>query len=394
MDFLDSKKDAKRCKIFSCIKCAFNTSNLFNYNKHLSTRKHLLDLLDLLDSNKNAKDATSISTVENETDAKNAKYAKDAKNIKDAKDAKDATSIIAAKDAKDATSIIASKNIKDAKDAKLKCELCFREYQTSGGLRKHKLICNKQTCQKVNETETIIESQNIVIPQNVLSNDSHMNDRYTNDPMMYKLFNDMFESNKEFKQIIMEQQAKMMEMASKTTINNSNSHNKTNITVNMFLNEQCKDAMTINKFLKSINPSMDQLMHMTNEGNREGLIQIMNDSLCSMKITERPIHCTDMNRNITWVKQDDGWLKEYKQESMKRICLHINHACEKKIIKIVDDDPEYTIPRSEKHEHFLKMLAEANGGAGCKEHINAASAINIIKDRIFLGKDEIQKAIC
>ena len=210
-----------------------------------------------------------------------------------------------------------------------------------------------------------------------------------------ELITTLYDSNREFKQIILEQQAKMMEMASKPTINNTNSNNnnKTNITVNMFLNEHCKDAMTINNFLKSINPSMDQLMHMTTRGNREGLIQIMNDSLCSMKITERPIHCTDMNRNVTWVKQDEGWSKEYEQESMKRICLHINHACEKKIIKIVEDDPEYTIPRSEKHEQFLKMLIEANGGAGFKGHINAASAINTIKDRIFLGKDEIRNAI-
>jgi hypothetical protein len=210
-----------------------------------------------------------------------------------------------------------------------------------------------------------------------------------------ELITTLYDSNRELKQIILEQQAKMMELASKPTINNTNSNNnnKTNITVNMFLNEHCKDAMTINTFLKSINPSMDQLMYMTTRGNKEGLIQIMNDTLCSMKITERPIHCTDMNRIVTWVKQDEGWSKEYEQESMKRICLHINHACEKQIIKIVDDDPEYTIPRSEKHEQFLKMLIEANGGAGFKGHINAASAINTIKDKIFLGKDEIRNAI-
>jgi hypothetical protein len=39
------------------------------------------------------------------------------------------------------------------------------------------------------------------------------------------------------------------------------------------------------------------------------------------------------------------------------------------------------------------MLIEANGGAGFKGHINAAAAINTIKDKIFLGKDEIRNAI-
>ena len=30
----------KNAKIFCCEKCAFNTSNKFNYLKHLDTRKH------------------------------------------------------------------------------------------------------------------------------------------------------------------------------------------------------------------------------------------------------------------------------------------------------------------------------------------------------------------
>ena len=348
---MDNEKTAKNGRIYNCEKCNFICSQRSDFDRHLSTRKH--------------------------------------------------------------------KRITQDNKKTYIC-LCGNAYIYASGLSKHKNSC----CIQI-KSNTIEDSSNEIL----WTIDPSSNKVKLNEKMMFQLFKEMMESNnelittmaesnnelittmaesnqeviatlsesnKEFKQIILEQQAKMMEMASKPTINNTNSNNnnKTNITVNMFLNEQCKDAMTINNFLKSINPSMDQLMYMTTRGNKEGLIQIMNDTLCSMKITERPIHCTDMNRNVTWVKQDEGWSKEYEQESMKRICLHINHACEKKIIKIVEDDPEYTIPRSEKHEQFLKMLAEANGGAGFKEHINAAAAINTIKDRIFLGKDEIQKAIC
>jgi len=204
----------------------------------------------------------------------------------------------------------------------------------------------------------------------------------------------MSESNKEFKQLILDQQSTILELANKPIINNNtNIHNKTNITVNMFLNDQCKDAMTFNNFIKTINPSIEQIMYMTNNGNRDGLIQIMSDAFSSLKITERPIHCTDLKRNLTWVKTDDGWLKELEQESMKRLCNIINNLCTNKIIEISNLDPEYKIKRSDKHELFLKMLMESTGGSGSKEHPNTAYAINHMKDKLFLGKNEIQNAI-
>ena len=201
-------------------------------------------------------------------------------------------------------------------------------------------------------------------------------------------------SNNELKQIILEQQSQILELASKPTVNNTQINKTKNvITVNMFLTDYCKNAMTLNTFIKSINPSTEQIMYMTNKGNREGLIQIMKHSLCSMKITERPIHFTDIKRNTNWVKNDDGWIKEPEQDSMMRLCKNINRSCSKKILEIIDEDKEYLVHRSEKHELFLKMVMEANGGAKSQEDVNATFAINTVKDHLYLGKDEIQNAI-
>jgi hypothetical protein len=255
----------------------------------------------------------------------------------------------------------------------------------------------------MNSCKENIELQNVIVqidPTEIpWSIDPSSNEIKINEYMLYKLFKEMMESNnettQELKQIILEQQSTILELANKPTINNTNtnSHNKTNITVNMFLNEQCKDAMTINNFIKTINPSLEQIMYMTNHGNRDGLIQIMSDAFSSLKITERPIHCTDLKRNLTWVKTDDGWSKELEQESMKRLCNIINNLCTNKIIEITNLDPEYKIKRSDKHEMFLKMLMESTGGSGAKEQPNTASAINHMKDKLFLGKNEIQTAI-
>jgi hypothetical protein len=333
---MDNEKSKKVAK-YNCELCCYITNNITDYNKHLSTAKH------------------KRITINNK-----------------------------------------------------KSHICFcgKSYIYASGLSKHKHSCisnTKPIFTPMNSCKENIELQNVIVqidPTEIpWSIDPSSNEIKINEYMLYKLFKEMMESNnettQELKQIILEQQSTILELANKPTINNTNtnSHNKTNITVNMFLNEQCKDAMTINNFIKTINPSLEQIMYMTNHGNRDGLIQIMSDAFSSLKITERPIHCTDLKRNLTWVKTDDGWSKELEQESMKRLCNIINNLCTNKIIEITNLDPEYKIKRSDKHEMFLKMLMESTGGSGAKEQPNTASAINHMKDKLFLGKNEIQTAI-
>ena len=340
---MDNKKSLKVAK-YNCELCGYITNNITDYNKHLSTAKH------------------ARITMDNK-----------------------------------------------------KSHICFcgKPYLYASGLSKHKNICftyQKHKYNTQNEPENVFiqfDSEQQTYPINNIvdysneaswSIDPSSNEIQLNQNMMYKLFKELMESNnesnKEFKQIILEQQTKILELASKPTVNNTQI-NKTNnnITVNMFLTDYCKNAMTLKSFIKSINPSTDQIMYMTNKGNREGLIQIMKHSLCSMKITERPIHFTDIKRNTNWVKNDDGWIKEPEQDSMMRLCKNINRSCSKKILEIIDEDKEFLVHRSEKHELFLKMVMEANGGAKSQEDVNATFAINTIKDCLYLGKDEIQNAI-
>jgi hypothetical protein len=67
-----------------------------------------------------------------------------------------------------------------------------------------------------------------------------------------------------------------------TTINNTNtntnSHNKT-FNLNFFLNEQCKDAMNINDFIKSIKIEVSDLERLGKEGYVEGFSRIILEKL-------------------------------------------------------------------------------------------------------------------
>jgi hypothetical protein len=84
-----------------------------------------------------------------------------------------------------------------------------------------------------------------------------------------------------------------------TTINNTNSHNKT-FNLQFFLNETCKDAMNIMDFVDSIKLTLSDLEKVGKIGYVEGISNIITTNLKALDITQRPIHCTDTKREILY----------------------------------------------------------------------------------------------
>ena len=88
---------------------------------------------------------------------------------------------------------------------------------------------------------------------------------------------------------------------------NSNTFN-----INMFLNEQCKDAMNMTDFIESIQLSLEDMKHYGDKGQTNGMANILIDKLNTMEIVKRPVHCSDIKKEIIYVKDDDKWEKEEK----------------------------------------------------------------------------------
>lgn len=82
-----------------------------------------------------------------------------------------------------------------------------------------------------------------------------------------------------------------------------------NITINVFLNEHCKDAMNIDDFTKDIEVSLTDLEYTNNKGYIEGMSKLLIDNLKEIDIKDRPIHCTDKKRLQFYVKSKDKWEK-------------------------------------------------------------------------------------
>jgi hypothetical protein len=188
------------------------------------------------------------------------------------------------------------------------------------------------------------------------------------DQMQTNLILELVKQNQEFKQLLIEQNKTIIEVAKNSqtnynTINNSNSHNN-NKTFNLqvFLNETCKDAMNIKDFIQSLELTLTDLEKVGELGYAEGISRMFIKGLNSLDITKRPIHCSDVKREIMHIKHEDKWEKDNaNQDKLKNIIKQLTH----KNIMMLDDwkkaNPGCTAYDSKKYDHYLKLTMESMG---------------------------------
>ena len=167
---------------------------------------------------------------------------------------------------------------------------CGKKYNYSSGLSKHKKKCIYENTSETATTKNIEE----------------LND-------LKNLIKDLLSQNKVLVDTIKDITPKI----GNTTISN-NCNNTTNNQFNLqvFLNETCKDAMNIDDFAKSVAINMDDLYFTEKNGMTQGLITLIINKLKTMDITERPMHCTDLKREVIYVKKDK-WVKDENNDIMK-----------------------------------------------------------------------------
>ena len=109
-----------------------------------------------------------------------------------------------------------------------------------------------------------------------------------------------------------EEYIKLLEKAvnNKSITNIETQNNTQNISINVFLNEHCKDAMCLQDFLQQLSVSIKDISDTKQLGYVDGISNVIIKSLEDMPTTDRPIHSTDTKRNKFVVKRADGWKKD------------------------------------------------------------------------------------
>lgn len=109
---------------------------------------------------------------------------------------------------------------------------------------------------------------------------------------------------------------------------NNHHHNQTNnqtntvnntFNLNIFLNEKCKDAITIEDFIANMIITEEQTNDLGEYGFVKGITNIITSNLLRLNLNQRPLHCSDIKRQHMYIKNNDGWIKDETLKMTKNI---------------------------------------------------------------------------
>ena len=299
---------------FICINCDYFTYRKKDYNKHLLTMKHISNAQQCNDTENHQKNADI------------------------------------------------PKNIQSINQDKIYTCICGKNYKDNSGLWRH-----KKTCSPINQDDNNNNKQ----PETNDNNPLDISDK--------EIIKMLIHECSEFKNLILDQNKTIIELSknnmniTNNTNNNTNTNNSHNKTFNLqfFLNEECKDALNISEFVSSIKVELEDLEATGRLGYVEGVSRIMNKNLKELDISKRPIHCSDLKREVVYIKNDDQWTKEEEAKPiLKKAIKQVAFENIKMIGEWRKKYPGCMASDSRKNDLYLKIVGNAMSGLTTEEQLS------------------------
>ena len=244
-----------------------------------------------------------------------------------------------------------------------KCD-CGKIYKHMSSLCSHKRKCNHTS----KDNENVSSDNNI----NLLMNELQRRDE-EHKKQIEEQQREQHKRDEEHKKEI----EKLSEQISKisTVTNNNNTTNNNKFNLNFFLNTQCKDAMSIQSFIENLQLGCKELEHMGDVGYLNGMIDIFNNTIGNMDVYKRPLHCTDLKREVLYFKQGNDWERDSEdKQHLKKLIKNVESKNYDNLQEWKKDHPGSLQCDSRDREHYMKIATEALGGADSN------------KDSIYLTK--------
>jgi hypothetical protein len=173
-------------------------------------------------------------------------------------------------------------------------------------------------------------------------------------------------------------------VASNGDHNTINSNNNT-FNMNMFLNEQCKDAMNMKDFVNSIQLNLTDLENVGNLGYVKGMSNILIDNLQKMDVYKRPVHCSDIKRDTLYVKEDDKWARDGPDHpKMVNAVLAVEHKNVALVSEWAKANPRCMNSNTRENERYMKLSKTATDG---EKEGNIAKVIKRVAKNVTIDKE-------
>jgi hypothetical protein len=290
-------------------------------------------------------------------------------------------------------------------DKILICTFC--DYKTNKNFNYNKHLCTPKHIKNMNSLQKVAKSSN----ENKYKCDCGNNYKYrqglfnhkkncsSKDPVSFLGINkkengtifilELIKQNQEFKELLLKQNKDHNELINKfierepTNVINTTNNNTTNqsFNLNVFLNETCKDAMNVKEFLENLNPTLDDLENVGEKGFVKGISDIILKSLREMEINKRPIHCTDIKREVVYLKEDDTWNKDDKDNSkMKELIRKVENKNFNNIIEWQRNHPDVRILDSADYIKQNMLMEKSCEAVNNEDRVRGKVLKELLKD--------------
>jgi len=179
---------------------------------------------------------------------------------------------------------------------------CGKIYKSRSSLWYHRKKCS-----------VMIEQTDVITMENNSDNSTILNLISQNKELMNLLVVQNQEHKKETQQLKDTIQEMIPKIGNNNTTTNNNQFN-----LNVFLNEDCKDAINFSEFIENIKVSFEDLEHQAQVGYVNGVSKLFIENLRELGTHKRPIHCTDKKRKTIYIKNNNEWDKEGSQNTLKK----------------------------------------------------------------------------
>ena len=250
----------------------------------------------------------------------------------------------------------------------LVCE-CGKKYKYKQGLWKHKQFCNFKEETNLNEKVSVNNTYSDITPELILN---------------------IIQQNQEFKDLLLEQNKLIIEISkNNNTTTNINNDNKT-FNLQVFLNETCKNAMNIMDFADSIKLQLTDLENVGEHGFVNGISKIIIKSLQEMDVSLRPVHCSDLKREVAYVKDNGKWEKDSPDNQlMKKAIKRVANRNIRQINEWKKLYPDCGLSDSKKSNQYNELVIEAMGGRGDDDEGKANKIVKKIMKNIVIDKNTL-----
>jgi hypothetical protein len=336
---MTTKKSEKICKIYECETCEYVTRDKRDYDKHLSTRKHKIQ-----------QNTSKIQPIKS--------------------------------------------------DIEFHC-ICGKSYKHRGSLFNHIKIC------------TFVEEKNIeekTITQNTQTIGG-VNTEFFGQ-IIEKIVNPLVSSHNDLQNLVVTQQQHQIQQQQQTndlqnlvvneiipkigntntnTMTNSHNNNTTNnkFNMNIYLNEKCKDAMTLSDFIDNLQISDEDFETTRTEGIISGLTDIFTKELRNLDVRKLPIHCSDIKRETFYIKEENEWVKDDGKKSILSRAIDKAKGMANKFLPVwIDDHQNCWKSESPYHTEWMNVITMRFGDGDPKfNEKNTKKIIKNIANEVLIDKE-------